>query len=67
MDELEKTSVDCNSGLYKYRDMTKPGTNRHLEIHEKTLGEQNFLCASRTCLINLPLSFILKLLEVNTF
>ena len=48
-------------------NMTKPETNRHLEIHEKTLEEQTFVGASRTCLINLLMSFILKLLEVYFF
>ena len=31
--------------------MTKPGTNRHQEIHEKTLEEQQIFDASRTSLI----------------
>ena len=31
----------CNSGVYIYIvNMTKAGTNRHEEIHDKTLEEQ---------------------------
>ena len=47
--------------------MTKPGTIRHEEIHEKILKEQTFFGASRTCLVNLLMSFILKLLKVYIF
>ena len=44
--------------------VTKPGTNRNYEINEKTLEEQTFFGASCTCLTNLLMSFVLKLLEV---
>ena len=47
--------------------MTKPGTNRNQEIHEKTLEEQKIVAASRKSLINLLMSFILSLLEVYFF
>ena len=47
--------------------MTKPGNNRHYKIHEKPLEEPTFFGASRTCLTNLLMSLILKLLEVCIF
>ena len=42
-------------------NITNPGTNRHLEKHEDT--KTGFY----TCLINLPMSFILKLLKIHFF
>ena len=55
-----------NRGLYIHIvNMTKSGTNRHLEIHEKTIEEQTKNLPLRsTCFINL--SLILKL-EVDSF
>ena len=41
-------------------NMTKPVTNRHYEIHEKTVEKQKFVGATRTFLFNFLMSYILK-------
>ena len=46
--EYKKTAVDCKGDSKYIVHMTKPGSNRHEEIHEKTLEDKNFFGASRT-------------------
>ena len=60
MDELQEADVE---GFIYIVNMT----NRHQEIHEKTREGETFFGASRTCLINLLMSFLLRLLKVYFF
>ena len=48
-------------------NLTKPGTNRHKEIHEKALEEQKFLGASGTFINNLLMWFILFLIMSQNY
>ena len=43
--------------IYVHVNITNPGTNRHLEIHEKTLQNRIF-SALRACMFNLFANFV---------